>query len=250
MADKSPIEWTESTWNPTTGCDRVSAGCDNCYALALAGRLKAMGSAKYQRDGDPRTSGPGFGVTLHPGALDVPRRWRAPRMIFVNSMSDLFHAQVPVEFVQQVFTVMRETPQHTYQLLTKRARRMRRLAPQLDWPANLWMGVSVESADVLDRVDDLRHVPAAIRFLSCEPLLGSLHGIDLTGIGWVIGGGESGRDARPLDREWIRQLRDVSTGARVPFFFKQWGGRTAKSGGRELDGRTWSEYPEPVAVVS
>lgn len=250
MADRSPIEWTESTWNPTTGCDRVSAGCDNCYALALAARLKAMGSAKYQRDGDPRSSGPGFAVTLHPGALDVPRRWRAPRMIFVNSMSDLFHAQVPFEFVQQVFTVMRETPQHTYQVLTKRARRLRRLAPQLDWPANLWMGVSVESADVLDRVDDLRDVPAAVRFLSCEPLLGPLDGIDLAGIGWVIAGGESGRDARPADPAWIRQLRDAATDARVPFFFKQWGGRTAKAGGRELDGRTWSEYPEPVAAVS
>jgi protein gp37 len=245
MADRTPIEWTQATWNPTTGCDRVSPGCDHCYALTLAARLKAMGSGKYQRDGDPRTSGPGFGLTVHPAALDVPRRWRAPRMIFVNSMSDLFHAKVPVDFVRQVFAVMTETPQHTYQLLTKRAHRLRRIAEHLDWPPNLWMGVSVENADNLDRVDDLRQVPAAVRFLSCEPLLGPLNGIDLTGIGWVIAGGESGPDARPVNPGWIRQLRDISAAAGVPFFFKQWGGRTAKSGGRTLDGATWSEYPTP-----
>lgn len=243
MADKSPIEWTESTWNPTTGCDRLSVGCDNCYALVLAGRLKAMGSTKYQRDGDPRTSGPGFAVTLHPSALELPHRWRTPRMIFVNSMSDLFHAQVPIDFVQQVFTVIRDTPQHTYQLLTKRARRLRRLAADLDWPPNLWMGVSVENVDVLDRVDDLRRVPAAVRFLSCEPLLGPLTGLDLDGIGWVIAGGESGRNARPVDAAWVRCLRDTTTAAGVPFFFKQWGGRTAKSGGRDLDGRRWDGMP-------
>ena len=248
MADRTPIEWTQATWNPTTGCDRVSPGCDNCYALTLAARLKAMGSVKYQRDGDPRTSGPGFGVSVHPAALDIPRRWRAPRMIFVNSMSDLFHAKVPVGFVRQVFQVMTETPQHTYQLLTKRAHRLRRMADQLDWPPNLWMGVSVEDTDNLDRADDLRHVPAAVRFLSCEPLLGPLDGVDLTGIGWVIAGGESGPCARPVDPAWVRQLRDASTAAGVPFFFKQWGGRTAKSGGRTLDGRRWDEFP--VAAVS
>ncbi len=201
MADRSPIEWTEATWNPTTGCDRVSAGCDHCYALSLAARLKAMGSAKYQRDGDPRTSGPGFGLTLHPGALDLPTRWRAPRMIFVNSMSDMFHAKVPLGYVRDVFAVIAGTPQHTYQMLTKRARRLRRLAPSLDWPPNLWMGVSVESAETLDRVAELRQVPAAVRFLSCEPLLGPLHEFDLAGIGWVIAGGESGADARPPDGE-------------------------------------------------
>jgi protein gp37 len=245
MADRSAIEWTEATWNPTTGCDRVSAGCDNCYALALAARLQRMGSPKYQQDGDPRTSGPGFGLAMHHAALNVPRRWRAPRMIFVNSMSDLFHAKVPLEFVREVFAVIADTPQHTYQLLTKRARRLRRLAPALDWPPNLWLGVSVENADVLDRVDDLRAVPAAVRFLSCEPLLGPLDDLELAGVDWLIAGGESGRDARQVDPAWVRTLRDRSVDQQVPFFFKQWGGRTAKSGGRQLDGRTWSEMPAP-----
>lgn len=246
MSDRSSIEWTQATWNPSTGCDRVSSGCDNCYALALAQRLKAMGSAKYQQDGDPRTSGPGFGLALHRAALNVPRQWRAPRMIFVNSMSDLFHAKVPIGFVREVFTVMTETPQHNYQLLTKRSRRLRRMADKLDWPRNLWVGVSVEDADVLDRVDDLRTVPAAVRFLSCEPLLGPLAKIDLTGIDWVIAGGESGKDSRRLDPAWVRELRDTAISARVPFFFKQWGGRTSKSGGRTLDGKTWNQYPRSV----
>ncbi|MGH3886684.1 MAG: DUF5131 family protein [Pseudonocardiaceae bacterium] len=249
MADRSPIEWTQATWNPSTGCDRVSAGCDNCYALALAQRLKAMGSMKYQTDGDLRTSGPGFGLTVHPIALNIPRQWRAPRMIFVNSMSDLFHAKVPIEFVRDVFAVIAETPQHSYQLLTKRARRLRRVADRLDWPSNLWMGVSVENAETLDRVDDLRHVPAAVRFLSCEPLLGPLDEIDLTGVHWVIAGGESGANARPVDPAWVRGLRDTAVRSRVPFFFKQWGGRTPKSGGRTLDGQIWSEYPRSVAAV-
>jgi len=243
MSTATAIEWTEVTWNPTTGCDRISPGCDHCYALALAGRLKAMGSAKYQLDGDPRTSGPGFGLTVHPGALDIPRRWREPRMIFVNSMSDLFHAQVPISFVRDVLVVIADTPHHTYQLLTKRARRLRRLAGDLEWPPNLWVGVSVEHAQALDRVEDLRQVPAAVRFLSCEPMLGPLGEIDLQGIDWVIAGGESGRRARPVDPAWIRQVRDHTTAAGVPFFFKQWGGRTARSGGRLLDGRTWDEYP-------
>ncbi|HSV64638.1 MAG TPA: phage Gp37/Gp68 family protein [Mycobacteriales bacterium] len=250
MADRSPIEWTQATWNPTTGCDRVSVGCDHCYALTLAARLKAMGSGKYQHDGDPRTSGPGFALTVHPAALDVPRRWRAPRMIFVNSMSDLFHAKVPLTFVRDVFAVMADTPQHTYQMLTKRAHRLRRVADRLDWPSNLWMGVSVENAEALERVEDLRNVPSAVRFLSCEPLLGPLDGIDLTGIHWVIAGGESGAEARPPDPMWIRRLRDTCTSSDVPFFFKQWGGRTAKSGGRTLDGTTWDEYPAPAAAVS
>ncbi|MFJ9760724.1 DUF5131 family protein [Streptomyces sp. NPDC101149] len=243
MSDRSAIEWTEATWNPTTGCDRVTPGCDNCYALVLARRLKAMGTAKYQNDGDPRTSGPGFGLTLHPGALGVPFRWKAPRMVFVNSMSDLFHAKVPVAFVEQVFQVVAETPQHTYQLLTKRARRLRRLADRLDWPPNLWMGVSVESQDQLDRIDDLRQVPAAVRFLSCEPLLGPLADLDLQDIGWVIAGGESGLNHRPVREEWVTGIRDICREADVPFFFKQWGGRTPKAGGRELAGETWSQTP-------
>lgn len=247
MSSKSAIEWTEVTWNPTTGCDRVSAGCDNCYALTLAKRLKAMGTPKYQNDGDPRTSGPGFGVTIHRDALDLPRRWRSPRVVFVNSMSDLFHAKVPTAFVRDVFEVMAATPQHTYQVLTKRSTRLRRLADQLSWPANLWIGVSVENAAQLNRVDDLRGVPAAVRFLSCEPLLGPLETLELDGIDWVITGGESGPRARPVDPAWVRGVRDRCQDAGVAFFHKQWGGRTPKAGGRELDGRLWDEMPQLVA---
>jgi protein gp37 len=246
VADGSSIEWTQATWNPTTGCDKVSAGCDNCYALTLAKRLKAMGADKYQHDGDPRTSGPGFGITIHPDALRLPYTWRTPRLVFVNSMSDLFHARVPVPFIRQVLQVMQDTPQHTYQVLTKRSRRLRRL--DLEWPANLWIGVSVENAQVLGRVDELRQVPAAVRFLSCEPLLGPLDGINLGGIHWVIAGGESGAHARPMDPQWAAGLRDVCQQAQVPFFFKQWGGRTPKAGGRLLNGRTYDEMPERLAV--
>lgn len=248
MAKRSNIEWTEVTWNPVTGCDRVSTGCDHCYAATLARRLKAMGAAKYQNDGDERTSGPGFGLTLHPRSLEEPYRWRAPRTVFVNSMSDLFHAQVPVGFVQDVFRVMAETPQHTYQVLTKRSLRLRRLADKLEWPDNLWMGVSVENASVLNRVDHLRGVPAAVRFLSCEPLLGPLDGISLDDIGWVIAGGESGPGYRPIDVNWARGIRDACSGAGVPFFFKQWGGRTPKALGRMLDGALWDEMPHRHAV--
>jgi len=217
--------------------------------MTLAKRLKAMGQTKYQADGDPRTSGPGFGITAHPGALELPYRWRKPRVVFVNSMSDLFHARVPVEFVQQVFRVMAETPQHTYQILTKRARRLARLSPLLSWPPNVWMGVSVEEDSAIDRVDDLRSTEAAIKFLSCEPLLGPLVGIDLAGIDWVIAGGESGARHRPVDPDWVRYLRDDCQEQRVPFFFKQWGGRTPKSNGRQLDGREWNERPSAHSAV-
>lgn len=244
------IEWTEATWNPTTGCDRTSAGCDNCYALTLSKRLKAMGVEKYQRDGDPRTSGPGFGVAVHESALKDPYRWSGRRLVFVNSMSDLFHAQVPMAFIRRVFEVMADTPQHTYQVLTKRGRRLRRLADQLPWPSNVWMGVSVEDATVLSRVDDLRQIPAAVRFLSCEPLLGPLFEIDLSEIGWLIAGGESGPRHRPMDPAWARRLRDQCIRSEVPFFFKQWGGRTPKAGGRLLDGRTWDEMPVDAAAAS
>jgi protein gp37 len=243
MADKSAIEWTEATWNPVTGCDRVSSGCDHCYALILAKRLKAMGAAKYQNDGDPRTSGPGFAVTVHPESLAIPGRWRAPRMVFVNSMSDLFHARVPVAFIQDVFAVMAATPRHTYQVLTKRSMRLRRLADQLDWPANVWMGVSIEGEKHVGRADDLRQVPAAVRFLSCEPLLGPLPGLKLDSIDWVIAGGESGPEHRPVDEAWITELRDACTDVGIAFFFKQWGGRTPKTGGRLLGGRTWDQMP-------
>ncbi|MEK6437488.1 DUF5131 family protein [Pseudonocardia sp. T1-2H] len=250
MAQSSSIEWTEATWNPTTGCDKISAGCDNCYALKLAGRLKAMGQARYQLDGNEITSGPGFGVTLHPDSLDVPLRWAKPRVIFVNSMSDLFHAKVPLSYVQDVFATIAATPRHTYQVLTKRASRLARLADQLDWPSNLWMGVSVESQDQLKRMDHLRSVPAGVRFISAEPLIGPLDGINLDGIHWVIAGGESGARARPVDPSWVRSLRDVANDAGVPFFFKQWGGHTPKAGGRTLDGRLWSEYPEQRSSVA
>jgi protein gp37 len=278
------IEWATETWNPTTGCDRISAGCDHCYALTMAKRLKAMGQAKYQTDGDPRTSGPGFGVAVHPDSLDDPLHWRKPRLVFVNSMSDLLHAKIPLSFVRDVFAVIAATPQHTYQILTKRSLRLARVADQLEWPPNLWMGVSVEDATELRRVDHLRQVPAAICFLSCEPLIGSLDGIDLTGISWLICGGESGKDARPMLPGWARYLRDRCVAADIPFFLKQWGewaptgavgigGHDPRRGfvgppvdehgcreeiarvgkhaaGRELDGREWSEFPASVSEVA
>jgi protein gp37 len=239
----SRIEWTGVTWNPVTGCDRISPGCDHCYALALARRLKAMGQARYQADGDPRTSGPGFAVTCHPQTLSLPYRWRAPRLVFVNSTSDLFHARVPAAFISQVFAVMAATPQHTYQVLTKRPRRARHLAPALPWPGNVWLGVSAESTACLHRLADLRAIPAAVRFISAEPLLGPLTGLDLAGVGWVIAGGESGPGHRPPSPAWIRALRDQCQREAVPFFFKQWGGPTPKAGGRMLDGRTWDQMP-------
>lgn len=244
MRRNTGIEWTEVTWNPSTGCDRVSPGCDNCYALTMAKRLKAMGSERYQHDGDPRTSGPGFGLSIHSQALEQPYRWSGRKTVFVNSMSDLFHARVPIDFVREVFEVIADTPQHTYQMLTKRSLRLRRLANQLDWPSNLWMGVSVESQQYLNRIDDLRAIPAAVRFLSCEPLLGPLPDLDLNGIGWLITGGESGPRARPVDPEWVRDIRDQCLAAKVPFFHKQWGGRTPKQHGRDLDGVTWGQMPE------
>lgn len=216
--------------------------------MTLAKRLKAMGSAKYQNDGDPRTSGPGFGLTIHPQALDEPHRWRTPRVVFVNSMSDLFHARVPLGFIRDVFDVCRDTPQHTYQVLTKRSLRLRRAADKLDWPPNLWMGVSVENAEALPRVDHLRDVPAAVRFLSCEPLLGPLDGLKLDDIHWVIAGGESGPNHRRVDAVWIRGIRDACKDADVAFFFKQWGGRTPKISGRQLDGQLWDEMPVAVGL--
>ena len=244
VADRSGIEWTETTWNPTTGCDRTSPGCDNCYALTLAKRLKAMGQPKYRNDGDPRTSGPGFGLTLHEDTLAIPYTWRSPRLVFVNSMSDLFHPDVPLDFIHQVFEVMVDTPQHTYQILTKRSRRLRDVSGELEWPGNVWMGVSVENARYDFRIDHLRHVGASVRFVSAEPLLGALPEVDLTGIDWLIAGGESGPRARPVEEAWLIDLRDRCTAAEVPFFFKQWGGRTPKAGGRELLGSTHDEMPQ------
>ncbi len=242
------IEWTDATWNPTTGCDRVSPGCDNCYALTLAKRLKAMGQPKYQVDGDPRTSGPGFALQLHPDTLDVPERWRKPRRVFVNSMSDLFHPDVPVDFIRRVLEVCAETPRHTYQILTKRAKRLANVAPDLPWPENLWVGVSVEQQRYAFRCSYLAQVPAALRFVSAEPLLGPVS-LPLSEIGWVIVGGESGHGARPCNADWVREIRDDCVNAGVPFFFKQWGGTTPKAGGRLLDGRTWDQEPAIAVPV-
>jgi protein gp37 len=242
---ESSIEWTEVTWNPSTGCNRISPGCDHCYALTLAKRLKAMGQAKYQNDGDPRTSGPGFALTLHPDVLNAPRTWSGSRVIFVNSMSDLFHEDVPLSFILRVFEVMADTPQHTYQVLTKRSKRLMRDAGRIDWPPNVWMGVSVESQRYAFRVDHLRSVPSAVRFVSAEPLLGPVI-LDLSGIHWLIAGGESGPRARPVELAWIEALRDQCGDAAVAFFFKQWGGRTPKAHGRLLDGRTWDDMPTLV----
>lgn len=245
----SAIEWTEVTWNPTTGCDRTSPGCDNCYALTLAKRLQAMGQEKYQNDGDPRTSGPGFALTLHPDVVDAPRRWSGSRTVFVNSMSDLFHEDVPLSFIRGVFKVMAETPQHQYQVLTKRSKRLAKVADELPWPPNVWMGVSVETQRYAFRLDHLREVPAAIRFISAEPLLGPL-ALNLGGLDWLIVGGESGSHVRPVEADWVRSLRDAAVVDRVPFFFKQWGGRTPKAGGRTLDGRTWDDMPTFVTAGS
>lgn len=241
---QTAIEWTEATWNPTTGCDRTSPGCDHCYALTLAKRLKAMGQPKYQNDGDPVSSGPGFRLTIHEDALNVPRTWTAARKVFVNSMSDLFHPDVPEDFIRRVFDVMVDTPRHEYQVLTKRSKRLAQMAHRLPWPPNVWMGVSIENQTYAFRANHLRDVPAAVRFVSAEPLIGPVE-LDLDGIDWLIAGGESGVGARPLDIEWVRALRDACLEQRVAFFFKQWGGRHPKAGGRDLDGRTWGEYPQP-----
>jgi protein gp37 len=245
MADRSPIEWTDATWNPTTGCDRTSPGCDHCYAMTLAARLKSMGAAKYQRDGAARTSGPGFGLTLHPETLKIPFTWHSPRRVFVNSMSDLFHDQVPLAFIRETFRVMEETPDHTYQILTKRSRRLVRVAAELEWPSNVWMGVSIEDNRYTFRARHLLEVPAAVRFVSAEPLLGPLRSLRLDGIDWIIAGGESGVEHRPMLAEWVADLRDRCVDQGVAFFFKQWGGRSPKAGGRELEGRTWDQYPHP-----
>lgn len=250
MAGKSAIEWTEVTWNPVTGCDRTSPGCDNCYAQTLARRLKAMGNRRYQLDGDPKTSGPGFGLSLHTDLLDVPDKWRKPRTVFVNSMSDLFHPEVPEQFIHAVFETMARNPRHTFQVLTKRSKRLRELGPRLPWSSNVWMGVSVESDAYVFRARHLSETRGpTVRFLSVEPMLGPVPSLNLERIDWVICGGESGHGHRPIRREWVEQLRDTCVAREVPFFFKQWGGRTPKAGGRELDGRLWDETPE-LATIS
>ncbi len=240
MPTRSNIEWTEMTWNPVTGCTKVSQGCKNCYAERMAGRLEAMGAERYRN---------GFRVTVHPDLLDVPRRWRQPRVVFVNSMSDLFHDDVPLAYIERVFATMRDCPHHTFQVLTKRSERLAELAPLLPWPKNVWMGVSVEDERVLSRVHDLRQVPAAVRFLSLEPLIGPLDALPLEGMHWVIVGGESGPRARPMEKEWVRSIFRQCRAARVPFFFKQWGGVRKDLAGRELHGRTYDEMPASLQLV-
>lgn len=223
------------TWNPVTGCDKVSAGCKHCYAERMARRLEAMGHSRYRN---------GFSVTLHPDVLSLPLRWKAPRLVFVNSMSDMFHEEVPLSFIQSVFRTMQEASHHTFQILTKRSARLAELAPYLPWPKNVWVGVSVESDRYVWRADHLRRVHAAIRFLSLEPLLGPVPSLSLEGIDWVIVGGESGPGARHLDPDWVRDVRDRCLSVGIPFFFKQWGGVRRTAAGRELDGRTWDEFPK------
>ena len=267
MADTA-IEWTDVVWNPTTGCDRISDGCTNCYALTMAKRLKAMGSAKYQNDGDPRTSGPGFGVTVHPDTLTEPLTWRSPKRVFVNSMSDLGHARISREFLARVWVTMARTPQHTYQILTKRPERFARLIGdefaggqplmealtdeaqalalyEAEWPlANVWLGTSIESDDHVGRADHLRATAAAVRMISAEPLLGPLPSLDLTGIDWLILGGESGRGARPVDLGWMRDLIALAGEAGTAVFMKQLGTRWAGSG----KGGDWSLWPEDLRI--
>ncbi len=240
MATHSAIEWTESTWNPLTGCDKVSPGCKFCYAERMAKRLHAMGQPNYAN---------GFKLTLHESALEKPLEWKKPQIIFVNSMSDLFHKDVPVEFIQRTFDVMRRAHWHTFQVLTKRAERLEELSPQIDWPENVWMGVSVETEKYTFRIDHLRRTGAKTKFLSLEPLLGPLPNLDLKNINWAIVGGESGPGARPVMQEWVTGIRDQCLAARVPFFFKQWGGVQKKRAGRTLEGRTWDEMPTNIGLL-
>ena len=234
MAKNSGIEWTETTWNPVTGCTKVSAGCKHCYAERMALRLREAGQTRYRN---------GFELTLQDDIVELPLRWKKPRLVFVNSMSDLFHEAIPVEFIRRVFSMMERAPQHTFQVLTKRAERLEQLAPCLPWPEDVWMGVSIENEQYTWRIDHLRNVPAQVRFLSLEPLLGPMPNLDLGGIRWVIVGGESGPRARPIRKEWVTDIREQCDRSGVDFFFKQWGGVHKRKNGRTLDGRTWDAMP-------
>lgn len=245
MSTKSRIEWTEATWNPVAGCSIISPGCTNCYAMRMAERLEFMRQPKYEgltrrSGGRPKWNGR---VRLDEDALNIPRNWKMGRMIFVNSMSDLFHEEVPVEYIREVFRTMRECNHHTFQVLTKRSQRLLEVAGGLEWPRNVWMGVSVENSDYTYRIDNLRETPAAIKFLSLEPLIGDVGRLQLHGIDWAIAGGESGPGARPVDPQWVRSIRDQCIRSKVAFHFKQWGGVNKKRSGRLLDGRTWDEFP-------
>ncbi len=236
MAQGSSIEWTDATWNPVTGCTKVSPGCKYCYAHRMARRLHAMGQPRYRNN---------FNVTLHEDLLTQPLQWTQPRRVFVNSMSDLFHSDVDDKFIRSVFNVMGRASWHTFQILTKRSDRLLELAKTLPWHENIWMGVSVENREYVNRIRHLQRIPAAVRFLSVEPLLGPIPRLPLTGIDWVIVGGESGPKCRKMESQWVRQIRDRCIAYGAPFFFKQWGGTRKKSAGRTLDGRTWDEMPEP-----
>lgn len=239
MASNSTIEWTEATWNPVTGCTKISPGCKRCYAERMSHRLQAMGQRNYVN---------GFSLTVQEHMLEIPLRWKKPQVIFVNSMSDLFHRNVPTDYIRRVFEVMCRAHWHRFQILTKRSERLMTLSPTLPWQSNIWMGVSVESEDYIFRIEHLRQTEAKIKFLSLEPLLGPLPSLNLNQIDWVIVGGESGPGARLMDPLWVTDLRDQCQRQLVPFFFKQWGGFRKKRGGRTLDGRTWDEMPD-VAVA-
>ena len=252
MAVGSSIEWTDATWNPVAGCTPISAGCKNCYAARMALRLSYMpagtgkkykGTASRTRGGLPVFTGK---ITLDRDSLDLPRSWKSPRQIFVNSMSDLFHEDVPLYYIKEIFDVMAECPHHTFQVLTKRPERAAEVSEDLHWPSNVWMGTSVEDVRVLSRVEALRRIPASVRFLSCEPLIGSLDGLSLEGVHWVIVGGESGPGSRPMEEKWVLEIKRLCALNRVPFFFKQWGGTNKKAAGRKLKGREWSEWPTPI----
>jgi protein gp37 len=238
MSDRSAIEWTEASWNPATGCSKVSPGCAHCYAETFAERWRGVPNHPYEQ---------GFELKLWPERLDVPLRWRRPRLIFVNSMSDLFHEDIPDDYIADIFEVMGRAHWHTFQVLTKRHERLAELAPMLDWHANVWLGVTIENRRFVHRADYLRQVPAAVRFISAEPLLGPLEGLDLDSIDWLIAGGESGPKHRPVREQWFLELRDRCVAEGVAFFFKQWGGARSKSGGRLLQGRHWDEMPAPGA---
>jgi protein gp37 len=239
MSAKTKIEWTEMSWNPVTGCTKISPGCLNCYAERMALRLQAMGQKRYIN---------GFSVALQPDLLTQPDRWVSARTIFVNSMSDLFHQKVPFNYIEKVFATIKRNPHHTFQILTKRSSRLVKVAKNLSWPHNLWMGVSVENSDYLGRIDDLRRVPAAVLFLSCEPLLGPLDNLNLAGIDWLIVGGESGPRARAMEKSWVTDIKAQCNDQNVPFFFKQWGGFNKKKAGRILDGKTWDEMPTKLSA--
>jgi len=240
MANRSDIEWTQSTWNPLTGCTKISPGCKNCYAERMARRLKAMGQPNYAN---------GFKLTMHQHVLAKPLEWKTPQMIFVNSMSDLFHEDTPIDFIQHVFDVMRRAYWHTFQVLTKRSKRLLDLNQDIDWPTNVWMGVSVENSNYAFRINHLRQTHARVKFLSLEPLLGPLPNLDLNDIDWVIVGGESGPGARPIREEWVVDIRDQCLASHIPFFFKQWGGTRKKRSGRLLRGRTWDQIPTRETTV-